>query len=433
MCRDELTAYFDDICGYEDIKQELMYLADIMRDPEPYKALGARVPRNVMIKGAPGVGKTLMSECLIKASGRRAYRVRKEDNDNDFISTITGTFRKARDTTPSIVFLDDMDKYSSRGFGRSTEEATVQACIDDVKDAGVFVIATVNEDGGISHSLRRAGRFDRYLTVDRPDRDSAREIIRRYFSETKTISNDISIEDVVDLTGGMTAVEIRTLANEAGVYAGFDRSDVIGMDHIISAYVSRMDNTRMDNHSDDAERSRVTACHEAGHAVISELLRRGSVGMVFSGREAGMSEGFMSRIRTDRSIGINRYRYEILTALGGRAATELVYGMPDRGAVNDLGKAIMAIESELTELCTEGVRFASDNSSYRHSSVSRTNMIDHMVRARLTAYYDEAKEILTGNRPLLDRMSEELDRCGYLLSEDITRIIDEVNVERKQG
>ena len=134
-----------------------------------------------------------------------------------------------------------MDKYSGGYFGQSTEEAAVQACIDDMRDEEVFVIAAVNEKRGISRSLIRAGRFDRNLHVNIPDRDSARQIIRRYFSETKEISDDIDIETIVDITSGMTAVDIRTLANEAGVFAGFDRSDAITLDHIVKAYVSRMD------------------------------------------------------------------------------------------------------------------------------------------------------------------------------------------------
>ena len=419
MKKEDIAQYFDDICGYDYEKQELMYLCDIMRNPEPYKALGARIPRNVLLSGEPGVGKTLMSECLIKASGRKAFRVSKNEDDENFVGTLLETFRKARDEAPSIVFLDDMDKYSGGYFGQSTEEATVQACIDDMRDEEVFVIAAVNEKRGISRSLIRAGRFDRNLHVNIPDRDSARQIIRRYFSETKEISDDIDIETIVDITSGMTAVDIRTLANEAGVFAGFDRSDAITLDHIVKAYVSRMDNDRSDNHIDDDERSKVTACHEAGHAAVAELLEPGSVGLVFAGRQAGRSEGFMSTAKSDARVGCNQYRTIILTALGGRAATELVFGMPDRGAGCDISRAIIAIRKELTCLCTDGLGMAVCRQGEYEISNEHRNRLDRICREKLKVYYSEVKSLLENNRGFLDMMAGALEEKGYLIAEDI--------------
>ena len=133
MPRSDIDKYFDAICGYDTVKQDLAYLCDIMSDPEPYRALGSRIPRNVLLTGAPGVGKTLMSECLIKASGRKVFSVRLSE-DGNILEAITEAFRKAKEEAPSIVFLDDMEKYSAGRFRQSSEEAAIQACIDDTKN-----------------------------------------------------------------------------------------------------------------------------------------------------------------------------------------------------------------------------------------------------------------------------------------------------------
>lgn len=423
MKKEDLRSYFKDICGYEREKQELMYLADIMRDPGPYRALGTRVPRNVVLVGEPGVGKTLMAECLIRASGRTAYRLRKDEDDEEFVKKLCDTFDEARRTAPSAILLDDMDKYVAGLYGSSTEETTIQTYIDEMRDEEVFIIATINQTRGMSKSLLRAGRFDRILYIGLPDSRSAEMIIRRYFAGTKTISPEIDISDVVDITAGMTAVEIRTLANEAGVYAGFERSGYITMDHIIRAYVERMGNDRRDNHIDDEERTRNTACHEAGHAVMAELLCEGSVGLAFIGRSAGTSEGFIARNRRESRIEVNQHRIDILTSLAGRAATELVYGRPDRGSGHDISVAIERIYSEITGLCADGLHLATGEKCLREPmSDSRKDLIDRMVRDRLKEYYAEALDILRSNRAFLDSVAMELEEKGWLLGRDIRRI-----------
>ncbi len=434
MKKENLKSYFEDICGYEREKQELMYLADIMLDPEPYRALGTRVPRNVVLAGEPGVGKTLMAECLIRASGRTVYRLRKDEDDEDFVEKLCETFDEARRTAPSIILLDDMDKYVSGFYGASTEETTIQTYIDEMRDEEVFIVATINQIRGMSKSLLRPGRFDRCLHIGLPDSRSAEMIIQRYFAGTKTISPDIDISDVVAITAGMTAVEIRTLANEAGVYAGFERSDVITMDHIIRAYVERMGNDRRDNHIDDEERTRNTACHEAGHAVMAELLCEGSVGLAFISRSAGTSEGFIARNLRESRPGINQHRIDILTALAGRAATELVYGRPDRGAGLDIGSAIERIRDEITGLCVDGLHLATGNICARDPvSDSRRNLIDRMVRDRLKEYYAEALGILGENRMFLDRVAMELGAKGWLLGKDIRRIREGLGYRPKEA
>ena len=154
---------FDKIIGYEPIKKELLQIVDMIRNGDVYEALGAKLPQGVLLHGAPGLGKTLMANCFIEESGLPAYVVRRNKGSNDFIAEVTETFQKAKENAPCIVFLDDIDKFANEDSGhRDAEEyVAVQAGIDEVKNSGVFVLATANIIRKLPFSLVRLGRFDR--------------------------------------------------------------------------------------------------------------------------------------------------------------------------------------------------------------------------------------------------------------------------------
>ena len=159
---------FEEIIGYEDIKHELRRIADALNRSEAYRTLGAKAPSGLLLHGDPGVGKTLMANCLIKASGRKAFVCRKTKPSEEFIGTIKETFDAAMENAPSIVYLDDMDKFANddERHRNSEEFVTVQSCIDELRGKEVFVLATANETHCLPSSLTRAGRFDRVIDVN---------------------------------------------------------------------------------------------------------------------------------------------------------------------------------------------------------------------------------------------------------------------------
>ena len=224
----------DKIIGYEGIKNELRKFADIMQNPDKYDALGARLPKGIMFHGDPGVGKSLMANCLIEASGRPGFICRKNKPNGEFINHIKETFDEAVKNAPSIVLLDDLDKFANEDYTRpNTEEyVTVQACMDEVKNKNVLVIATVNSKYLLPDSLLREGRFDEKIQVQNPQGEDAKKIIEYYLSQKKYVAT-LDIDEISKLLNGYSCAELESLINKAGVVAGYANKSQIEMDDIM--------------------------------------------------------------------------------------------------------------------------------------------------------------------------------------------------------
>lgn len=188
---------FDRVVGYETIKNELLQICDMIHNREIYEELGAKLPQGILLYGDPGLGKTLMAKSFIEESGLKAYIVRRNKGNNDFIGDITDTFRKAKENTPSVIFLDDMDKFANEDSNhRDAEEyVAVQSGIDEVKSCDVFILATANEIWKLPSSLVRSGRFDRKIEVQCPTNRDADEIIEHYLSNKK-VSETVNMDDL---------------------------------------------------------------------------------------------------------------------------------------------------------------------------------------------------------------------------------------------
>ena len=180
---------FDKIIGYSAIKKELKQISDTMKNREAYDRLGVSVPRGLLLYGEPGVGKSLMASAVIKDSGRKVFCCRKASSNRDFIKQIKTTFDNAVQNAPSIVYLDDMDKFANvdERYPDAEEYVTVQSCIDETKDKQVFVLATVNNISCLPRSLCRAGRFDRTIEVSAPHGEDAERIIAYYLQSKRAV------------------------------------------------------------------------------------------------------------------------------------------------------------------------------------------------------------------------------------------------------
>lgn len=420
---------FEKIIGYEAIKKELAQISDVLANKEAYERLGVSSPRGLLLHGDPGVGKTLMASAVIKASGRKAFTCRKNSPNGDFVKKIKKTFKDAAEAAPSIVLLDDMDKFAN-GDDRhpdAEEYVTVQSCIDEIKGKEVFVLATANSLRALPRSLKRAGRFDRVIEVNNPRGEDAVKIIEHYIKGKKFVG-DMDAVTVARIMDGRSCAELETVINEAGLYAGFERSEEITMDHFMRACLHTIHDVPnevlcessfdTDLSNGDDPRTRVVY-HEAGHATIAEVLNPGSVTLISAYCRDGESGGFTSYYRGGFSGSAERQQSHILGSLGGMAALEQKFGIIDTGASGDLDQAFRSTWNLVTENCLCGFHLHSN--SFDDSGDLKAKQ-EQMAAAEMERFYRKVKEILSKNRELFEAIAGELSIKGVLTAADIRRI-----------
>lgn len=428
---------FDKVIGYTDIKQELEQVADTLKNSETYAKLGVSAPKGLLLHGDPGLGKTLMATCLIEASGRPVYICRKDKPDGDFINAIKETFDTAKESAPSIVFLDDMDKFANEDENhRDAEEyVTVQSCIDGLKGTGVFVLATANEIHNLPRSLLRAGRFDRIIEVEAPQGKDAEQIIAHYL-KGKAVVGDVDPKDIAAVMSGCSCAELETVINEAGLYAGFERSEHITMEHFMKACMRLHygvtdpmsaigKDTGVDISKSTGQMAKVIY-HEAGHAVIAELLMPGTVALISAHGRYGRKSGFVSFYNMEEVEHTYWLRGRVIGSLGGMAATEQRFGIADAGAERDLDQAFDMVDDMVGNTCVCG--FALHAANRHGDSEELQAKREQAIAAEVEKYYRKAKEILSLNREFLDKTAEALARTSLLTAKDVQRIKAECTI-----
>lgn len=410
------------IIGYDDVKIELERIIDIMINPNKYKELGVQTTRGLLLHGEPGVGKTLMAKCLIKASKRPAFTIRKDLPDGDFVKYIKGTFEKAKNKAPSIVFLDDMDKFANEDSHHENAEefVTIQSCIDECKDYEVFVLATTNKLDAIPRSLLRPGRFDKKIIIDNPEGEDAEKIIKHYLKKKKC-AKDVDPKEISRLLNGKSCAALETVINEAGVYSGYENRKEISMDDLVRAFMRVIYKSPEKLKIKDDKYLLQTAYHEAGHVIVAETLEPTSVPFVTVKPHKGDTQGFI-RIDNNENYFEDKQFMEnrVISLLAGKAATEVVYGVTDVGANLDIHRAFDIVQRFVDDYCTYGFNtFESiSNKEPDHLEQTRATIIGY----EMERYYQQAKKIIIENRYYLDSLAKELYNKKVLLSKDIQRL-----------
>ena len=411
---------FDKIIGYKDVKTELFRICDVIKNADKYKALGVAPIGGLLLDGDPGVGKTLMANCFIKESGRKAFVCRKNKPDGEFVNEIKNVFTEAAGNAPSIILLDDMDKFANEDdYHRNAEEyVTVQSCIDEIKGKDVFVLATTNGTDNLPRSLLRAGRFDYVISVDAPEGKDAVEIVKYYLSQKKAVA-EIDAEEIARLLNGKSCAVLETVINTAGQYAGYENKEMIGVDDIIRACLrviyNAPESTAPHNHV-VLER---TAYHEAGHAVVAEILESGSVDLVSVRKNTGTVGGFTAYHNPDDYwISKTHMENRVIAILGGKAATELIFGEADTGANNDLHRAFDIVQRFADNYCSYGFGYWEG----RDSSSDRLLRREDRITADMETYYARARKILIDNKAFLEALAKRLQEKDTLVSSEIKEI-----------
>ncbi len=411
---------FNSVIGYAGIKNELERLCDVLKNREKYERLGVTMPAGLLLYGAPGVGKTTMANCLLNALGRQTFLCRKSKPDGDFINEIKRIFEEAKNHTPSVVFLDDLDKFANNDerHVNSEEYVTVQSCIDGVKGSNVFVVATANDIRSLPDSLLRSGRFDRTIEVEVPRGKDAKAILAHYLSQKKFVA-EFDVGEIAEILAGKSCADLETVINEAGIYAGFAGKDKIGKEDIIQACMRVIFEAPEgeNDYSDDARRR--IACHEAGHAVIAEVLEKGSVNLISVRIHESRTGGMASLSQSpDYFTRMDCMENRVLSLLGGRAAIEIVYGEVDTGAMSDMRRAYDIICRIVTRYAAYGIeKYCTEDAGEQ-----LTDRTDIIVSAELERYYMHAKKLLVENREFLEKLAAALYEKKTLCGSDVRAI-----------
>ena len=424
---------FDNIIGYDYEKKELMRIADILKNPKAYENLGAKPPKGLLLDGSPGTGKTLMANALIHASGRKAFVCRKDKPNGSFVEQITQTFEQAKENSPSIILLDDMDKFANEDEShRNAEEyVTIQSCIDGVRNLEVFVIATTNDIHSLPDSLIRAGRFDQIIQISKPKYSDAVNIIKHYLKDKKIMS-DVDPDYIAKLMSHKSCATIESIINRAANIAGFERCEKIKLSHFIEAASSSLfRKSQFDCCKENIDLSDSNSIlseivyHEAGHTVVNEILNPESVTLVAIGDNNGYTSRFFGFTEDDA----RQPEFDILTSLGGIAAVEQIYGKKGSGCSRDLSDAQSQIQYFLRDYGKYGFGFISDVS---RRSVSETIIANREIATAtlLESFYERTKKIIAVNREFLEKLAHALAEKKILTAYDIQQIKSDCKIKR---
>ncbi|MBR6133630.1 MAG: AAA family ATPase [Bacilli bacterium] len=415
---------FKDIIGYEDIKNSLRMIIDVLNNREKYEKLGCTIPHGLLLHGEPGTGKTSLATMFLDNVNRKSFVIRKIKSDGSFIDHVNKVFEDAVKQQPSIILLDDIDKFSECEDDRSNNEeyVVIQSLIDDVKDKDVFIIATANSINNLPDSLKRAGRFDTKIEINNPKEKEANKIFKHYL-DSKSVEKNINIKNISSILNGRSCADLEKVCNQAGIYAGYKNSSVIGMEDLLRAALEIQYDCNYINMDEDDEDLIKVAYHEAGHALIGELLEKNSVSFITIMKNDGDIQGFTSYHNNDKyfsSFKLMENRVKAL--LAGKASTEIVYNECDVGTYSDIDRAFKIASRFIDDYCMDGFNYRSSN-NYRDTSINVQNDFDKKVRELIDKYYNEVKLLLVQNRKELDKLANELKKKKVLFQEEIDEIL----------
>jgi cell division protease FtsH len=427
---------WEDVEGVEEAKDELREVVEFLRDPKRFKALGAKVPKGILLHGPPGTGKTLLAKAVANESKSRFFA----QSASSFVEMFAGLgaarirrlFRQARKAAPSIVFIDELDAVgATRGHDISGEkDQTLNQLLVELDGFGatdnVVVIAASNLLEKLDPALLRPGRFDRQILVTPPDLKGRRGILAVH-TRGKPLADDIDLEVVARQTSGMTGADLANICNEAAIFAGRDHRDHLttkdfqaALERVVAGMQSRRVIT--------PHEKKVVAYHEAGHALCSEMLpsvqKVHRISIIPRGKALGYT---LNLPEEDRYLKSKEELLDYMVVLlGGRVTEHLVFGQITTGASDDLRKVHEISRSMVTQygMGTELMSKQLPAEDYSMSDNTR-RMIDDEQQYLTDLAHRRAMSMIADNRPLLDTLANTLLENEVLEREDITRLVAE--------
>ncbi|MBD2167523.1 ATP-dependent metallopeptidase FtsH/Yme1/Tma family protein [Calothrix membranacea FACHB-236] len=426
---------FDDVAGIEEAKEELQEVVTFLKQPERFTAVGARIPKGVLLVGPPGTGKTLLAKAIAGEAGVPFFSISGSEFVEMFVgvgaSRVRDLFKKAKDNAPCIIFIDEIDAVGRQrgagiGGGNDEREQTLNQLLTEMDgfegNTGIIIIAATNRPDVLDSALLRPGRFDRQVTVDAPDIKGRLEILQVH-ARNKKLDPSVSLEAIARRTPGFTGADLANLLNEAAILTARRRKEGITLteiDDAVDRVVAGMEGTPLV----DSKSKRLIAYHEVGHALVGTVLKDHDpvqkVTLIPRGQAQGLT--WFTPNEEQGLISRSQLKARITGALGGRAAEEVIFGaaevttgaggdlqqlsgmarqMVTRFGMSDLGP--LSLESQQGEVFLG--RDWTTRSEYSEAIASR---IDGQVRAIVEECYGQAKKIIRENRSVTDRLVDLL-------------------------
>ena len=456
LSKDNNKITFKDVAGLDEEKDDLSEIVDFLRNAKKYISVGARIPKGIILVGPPGTGKTLMAKAVAGEAGVPFFSISGSDFVEMFVgvgaSRVRDLFEEAKKNAPCIIFIDEIDAVARRrgtgmGGGHDEREQTLNQLLVEMDgfsvNEGIIVLAATNRVDILDPAILRPGRFDRNIMVGRPDVKGRREILDVHV-KNKPLAEDIDLDEVARTTAGFTGADLENLMNEAAIRAAkMDRKFLLQED-IREAFIKVGIGTEKKSRVISDKEKKITAFHEAGHAILFHLLPDvgpvHTVSIIPNSMGAG---GYTMPLPEKDEMLVTRGKMlqEIIVSLGGRVAEALVFGDITTGASSDIKKATqtakqMVIRYGMSEsvgvICydddSDEVFIGKDLAHARAYSEKVAAQIDEEIKRIIDMCYHKAEQIISENRAALDRIADELLRKEKITREEFEALFENGNI-----
>ncbi|WP_250122414.1 ATP-dependent zinc metalloprotease FtsH3 [Chroococcidiopsis sp. CCMEE 29] len=431
---------FGDVAGIDQAKLELNEVVDFLKNADRFTAVGAKIPKGVLLVGPPGTGKTLLARAVAGEAGVPFFSISGSEFVEMFVgvgaSRVRDLFEQAKSNAPCIVFIDEIDAVGRQrgaglGGGNDEREQTLNQLLTEMDgfegNTGIIIIAATNRPDVLDAALLRPGRFDRQVVVDRPDYAGRLEILKVH-ARGKTLAKDVDLDKIARRTPGFTGADLSNLLNEAAILAARRNLTEISMDEVNDAIDRVLAGPEKKDRVMSEKRKTLVAYHEAGHALVGALMPDydpvQKISIIPRGRAGGLTWFTPSEDRMDTGLFSRSYlENQMAVALGGRIAEELIFGEEEvtTGASNDLQQVARVARQMVTRFGMsdrlgpvalgrqQGNMFLGrDIVAERDFSEETASVIDDEVSQLVEIAYRRAKEVLLNNRPILDQLAQML-------------------------
>ena len=446
---------FGDVAGIEQAKLELTEVVDFLKNADRFTAIGAKIPKGVLLVGPPGTGKTLLAKAVAGEAGVPFFSISGSEFVEMFVgvgaSRVRDLFEQAKANAPCIVFIDEIDAVGRQrgaglGGGNDEREQTLNQLLTEMDgfegNTGIILIAATNRPDVLDSALMRPGRFDRQVVVDRPDYSGRQEILNVH-ARGKTLAKDVDLNKIARRTPGFTGADLANLLNEAAILAARRSLTEISMDEVNDAIDRVMAGPEKKNRVMSEKRKELVAYHEAGHALVGALMPDydpvQKISIIPRGRAGGLTWFTPSEERMESGLYSRSYlQNQMAVALGGRLAEEIIYGEEEvtTGASNDLQQVTRVARQMVTRFGMSdrlgpvalgrqngNVFMGRDIASDRDFSNETAAAIDEEVRNYVDRAYSRAKQVLTENRHILDRIAEMLIEKETVEADELQEVL----------